>query len=75
MSTAILQPTDEVVISTVRTPDLTRPHRVLPIGQQHIDDQAPMGRCTVCDAIGEWNALVDLAPSAYGCPGRPPYGA
>ncbi|MEU9064966.1 hypothetical protein AB0D13_40600 [Streptomyces sp. NPDC048430] len=67
------QASTEVAVSTVRTPGLTRAHHVLPVGQQHIDDAAPMGQCTACEEVGEWNALVDLAPSAYGCSGRPPY--
>jgi hypothetical protein len=47
----------------------TRPHNVTPIGRQHSDDQGPMGRCVTCDTVGEWNALIDLLPNAYGCRG------
>ncbi|WP_247194613.1 hypothetical protein [Streptomyces scabiei] len=65
--------TPGTITSTVRTTN-TRPHQVRPVGQQHADDQGPMGQCTVCDTVGEWNALTDLAPNAYGCSGRPPYG-
>ncbi|MEU8708717.1 hypothetical protein [Streptomyces sp. NPDC048565] len=68
-----LQVSAEITVSTVRTPRLTRAHHVLPVGQQHIDDVAAMGQCIVCEAVGEWNALVDLASSAYGCSGRAPY--
>jgi hypothetical protein len=63
-----------ITVSTVQTPHNTRPHRVVPVGRQHADDQAPMGRCLNCDEVGEWNALTDLAPNAYGCSGRAPYG-
>lgn len=61
----------EPVTSTTPTPALTRPHQVVPVGRQHADDQGPMGQCVVCHTVGEWNALVDLLPSAYGCSGRP----
>lgn len=47
----------------------TRPHRVVPVGRQHADDQAPMVRCVVCDEVGEENALLALAPNSYGCAG------
>lgn len=57
-----------ITVSTTAS-DNTRPHRVEPIGRQHADDQAPMGRCVVCHDVGEWNALVELLPNAYGCPG------
>ena len=60
----------QVTVSTTVTP-ATRPHHVLPVGPQHADDQGPMGQCVVCHTVGEWNALVDLLPSAYGCAGRP----
>jgi hypothetical protein len=60
------------VSSTVKTAN-TRAHQVRAIGRQHADDAAPMGQCTVCDTVGEWNALVNLAPNAYGCSGRAPY--
>ena len=56
-------------VSTVQTAN-TRPHHVVPVGRQHADDQAPSGRCVVCDTVGEWNALTDLFPNAYGCTGR-----
>lgn len=68
-----MQTTVTPINSTVPTPSYTRPHRVVPVGRQHIDDQAPMGQCVVCETVGEWNALTDLAPYAYGCSGRPPY--
>lgn len=55
--------------STTTTPHNTRPHHVKRIGQQHVDDQAPMGQCVVCHTVGEWNALVDLLPNTYGCAG------
>lgn len=55
--------------STVTTAN-TRPHQVVPVGRQHADDQTPMGQCVVCETVGEWGALTDLAPNAYGCAGR-----
>ncbi|MFG3287326.1 hypothetical protein ACGF3G_00690 [Streptomyces sp. NPDC048179] len=61
-----------VVSSTTATAN-TRAHQVRAIGRQHVDDAAPMGECAVCETVGEWNALVDLAPNAYGCPGRARY--
>ncbi|MFD0035567.1 hypothetical protein ACFVJK_46840 [Streptomyces sp. NPDC127172] len=61
-----------VVPSAIKTTN-TRAHRVRAIGRQHADDAAGMGECTVCDTVGEWNALVDLAPNAYGCSGRAAY--
>lgn len=63
----------QTITSTVQTSN-TRPHRVVPVGRQHADDQAPMVRCVVCDEVGEQGALLDLLPNAYGCPGRAPYG-
>jgi hypothetical protein len=60
------------VSSTVKTTN-TRAHQVRAVGRQHADDAAPMGQCTVCDTVGEWNALVDLAPNAYGCSGYAAY--
>lgn len=61
----------EPVESITPTPRNTRPHRVLSVGRQHADDQGQMGQCMVCHTVGEWNALVDLLPNAYGCAGRP----
>ncbi|MHB9861917.1 hypothetical protein [Streptomyces sp. YIM S03343] len=61
------------VTSNVRTAN-TRAHQVRAVGRQHADDAAGMGECTACGAVGEWNALVDLAPNAYGCAGRAPVG-
>jgi hypothetical protein len=72
----VLTPADRaalgVVTSTTHTTN-TRAHKVRAIGRQHADDAAPMGECTVCATVGEWNALTDLAPNAYGCSGRAPY--
>ncbi|MFE5037094.1 hypothetical protein [Streptomyces sp. NPDC056683] len=59
-----------VVSSTVATEN-TRAHQVRAIGRQHTDDAAPMGECTVCGVVGEWNALTILLPNGYGCAGRP----
>jgi hypothetical protein len=59
------------VTSTVKTAN-TRPHQVVSIGRQHADDQTNMGQCTVCETVGEWNALTNLLPNAYGCAGYAP---
>ncbi|MFD0393409.1 hypothetical protein ACFQ3Z_16385 [Streptomyces nogalater] len=61
-----------VVPSSVKTAN-TRAHQVRAIGRQHADDAAGMGVCTVCGEVGEWTALVDLAPNAYGCSARSRY--
>ena len=62
-------PRPEPVPSNTATPAYTKPHMVVPIGKQHADDCGPQGECVVCGSIGEWNALVELANYAYGCPG------
>lgn len=56
------------VESTVQTSN-TRPHLVVPTGRQHAEDQGPQGRCITCEESGEWGALTNLLPNAYGCPG------
>jgi hypothetical protein len=61
------------VVSSTTTTTNTRAHQVRAIGRQHADDAAPMGQCTVCETVGEWNALTILLPNAYGCSGRAPY--
>lgn len=61
----------EPVESINPTPHNTRSHHVVPVGRQHADDHGQQGQCTVCHTVGEWNALVDLLPNAYGCAGRP----
>lgn len=63
----------KITVSHTPTPRLTTPHRVKAVPMQHVGDQGPLGQCVVCHTVGEWNALVRLAPSAYGCSGRPPY--
>ena len=49
----------------------TRPHRVVPVGRQYADNQAPMVRCLDCDRVGEQNAMLNLPPNSYGCAGYP----
>lgn len=58
----------KITVSTIHTSN-TRPHNVQPVGRQHADDQAPMGQCVTCGDVGEWGALTQLLPNAYGCPG------
>jgi hypothetical protein len=60
-------------VSSTTTTANTRAHQVRAIGRQHADDAAPMGVCTVCETVGEWNALTILLPNAYGCAGRAAY--
>lgn len=47
----------------------TRPHRVVTVGRQHADDQAPVVRCLDCEQVGERDAMLNLLPNAYGCAG------